>query len=291
MRRGHGVGAVIAVSLSLAAGAGVTGQAPVSDLDGILARVGEALERHYRRAQRVVSTEEVWVRAFTREMRAHGAPQRLEFEHRVEWRALEEGEVPVVTVYRDLRTVGGRAPTQADLDGCLTPEPSDEDPLSALLPARQGEFAFVLDGIERVDGRRVARIRYVPRVQGPAEITWEDGCVSLSLPGRSRGEAWVEVESGAVLRLDERLMRRFEFQEPRDRPRRYRGPLALERADSSIRYEPVMFDDPDETLMLPRTIESSWTMQGAGFLPRYVRSQEFTEHRRFVTDGRVVREP
>ena len=283
-------GLLVTTLLVLGAGGGVA-QEPVPGVDAILARVGARLERHYERARRIVSTEEVWVRSFTREMRAYGSPRWLEFEHRVEWAAEEAGGVPVVTVRRDLRSVDGRKPTQEDLEACLTPESIDEDPLSALLPARQGEFEFSLSGTESVSGRQVAQLAYVPLAAGPAEITWEDGCVSLSLPGRSRGEVWVDVATGDVLRLDERLMRRFEFREPQDRPRRHWGPLALERSESSTRYERVTFDDPEETFMLPRSIESSWTMQGTGFLPRYVRSQQFSDHRRFVSEGRILQTP
>jgi hypothetical protein len=264
------------------------GQEPRLDLETTLARVGARLERHYQRSQRIVSTENVWVRSFNRQMRPNGSPRRLEFEHRVEWSTVEDNGVPTVTVLRDLQSVNGREPTPRDKDACLTPLSVDEDPLSALLPVRQAEFEFSLGKLEVIDGRQVARLDYVPLEEGRAEITWDDDCVSLSLPGRSRGEAWVDVESGDVLRLDERLMRRFEFRAPEDRRRARSGQFALERSDSSIRYQPVTFEDPTETLMLPRSIESSWTLQGGGFLPRYVRSQQFSDHRRFVADGRVL---
>lgn len=266
------------------------GQTPALDLQTILVRVGAQLEQHFQRAQRIVSTEAVWVRSFTREMRATGSARELEFEHRVEWGVLDEGGVPTVTVHRELQSVDGRGPTQEDLDACLTPVSVDVDPLSALLPARQAEFTFTLDGLDEIDGRQVARLDYVPRAVGPEEITWEEDCVSLSLPGRSSGRAWVDVQSGDVLRLDERLMGRFEFYEPEDRPRERWEPIVLERSESSIRYQRVSFEDPAETLMLPRAIESSWTLLGTGFVPRYVRSQEYADHRRFVTEGRI-REP
>ncbi|HJN46675.1 MAG: hypothetical protein CL477_00005 [Acidobacteria bacterium] len=272
----------------LAISSDALGQEPAFDLEATLARVGARLERHYQRSQRIVSTEKVWVRSFSREMRPNGSPRRLEFEHRVEWNTFEDNGVPTVTVFRDLRSVNGREPTPRDADACLTPLSVDEDPLSALLPVRQEEFEFSLGKLEVIDGRRVARLDYVPLEEGLAEIIWDDDCVSLSLPGRSRGEAWIDVESGDVLRLDEHLIRRFEFRAPEDRRRVRSGQFALERSDSSIRYQPVTFDNPAETLMLPRSIESSWTLQGGGFLPRYVRSQQFSDHRRFVADGRVI---
>ena len=274
--------------LLLASAGAISGQEPVFDLEDTLARVGAQLERRYERSQRIVSTEMVWVRSFTRGMRSNGSPRRLEFERRVEWGASTDDDVPTVTVFRELRSVNGREPTQRDIDACLTPRAETEDPLSALLPVRQVEFEFSLADLDRIDGRRVARLSYVPVEEGLAEVTWDEECVSISLPGRSRGDVWVDVASGDVLRLDERLKGQFDFREPAERPLARPGWLALERDDVSIRYEPVSFEGPAETLMLPRSIERSWTIRGSGFVPRYYRRQEFTNHRRFVTGGRLV---
>ena len=283
--------AAVVGGLLLAVSGATLGQEPRFDLEATLARVGAQLERRYQRSQRIVSTEMVWVRSFTRDMRSNGSPRRLEFERRVEWGTSEADGVPTVTVFRELRSVNGREPQQRDLDACLMPLSETEDPLSALLPVRQVEFEFSLGELDWIDGRRVARLDYVPLEEGLAEVTWDEDCVSISLPGRSRGEAWVDVESGDVLRLDERLTRRFEFREPQDRPRARLGWIALERDDVSIRYERVTFENPAETLMLPRSIERSWTVWGSGFVPRYYRSQQFSNHRRFVTGGRIVGAP
>ncbi|HCE02135.1 MAG TPA: hypothetical protein DEQ98_02745 [Acidobacteria bacterium] len=62
----------------------------------------------------------------------------------------------------------------------------------------------------------------------------------------------------------------------------------MERSDLSIRYRAVAFENPTETLMLPDTIDRSWTIRGRGFVPRYFRTHEFSDHRRFVTSGRLL---
>ena len=176
--------AVIGGLLLMDSGAAL-GQAPIVDLEATLARVGAQLERRYQRSQRIVSTEMVWVRSFTRDMRPNGLVQRLEFERRVEWGTSEGDGVPTVTVFRELRSVNGREPQQRDADACLTPRAESEDPLSALLPVRQEEFEFSLAEPEWLDGRRVARLDYVPLAEGLSEVTWDDDCVSISLSGRS----------------------------------------------------------------------------------------------------------
>ena len=130
-----------------------------------------------------------------------------------------------------------------------------------------------------------------PAAEQPLKRYTTNGRVSISLPGRSRGEAWVDVESGDVLRLDEYLTRRFEFREPKDRPGARMGWIALERNDLSIRYHRVTFENPAETLLLPRSVERSWTLQGNGFVPRYFTSQQFSDHRRFLGAGRLIETP
>jgi len=269
-----------------------SGQERPFDLEATLARVGAQLERRYQQSLHIVSTEMVWVRSFGHDMRSNGSPRRLEFERRVEWGTSAENGLPTVTVFRELRSVNGREPQQDDLYACLMPQSETEDPLSVLLPMRQAEFTFSLRELERIDGRRVARLEYTPVEEGRAEVTWDEDCVSISLRGRSRGEIWVDVESGDVLRLDERLTRRFEFRhQPEGRRPAPPGWIALERDDVSIRYQRVTFENPAETVMLPRSIERGWTLRGSGFVPRYYRTQQFSNHRRFTTGGRLVEPP
>ena len=131
--------AAVIGGLVLAVSGATLAQEPPFDLEAILARVGAQLERRYQRSQRIVSTEMVWVRSFTHDMRSNGSPQRLECERRVEWGTSEEDGVPTVRVFRELRSVNGREPQQRDLDACLTPLSETEDPLSVLLPVTNSE--------------------------------------------------------------------------------------------------------------------------------------------------------
>jgi len=61
----------------------------------------------------------------------------------------------------------------------------------------------------------------------------------------------------------------------------------LERMDTSIRFKPVTFKDPDETLMLPASASSLHITHGAG-TPRLRTSVEYAGYRRFLTGARVV---
>ena len=273
--------------LLLASGA-VSAQAPVVDLEALLARVGGQLERYFQRSQSVVSTETVSVRSFDRAMQPRGRPRRLDYERHVEWDAAGADGVPSVLVVRELRSVNGRAPGSEDENACLAPEAEGDDPLSVLLPARQVEMHFRLGGVETVDGRPIAKLSFTPIDVQPGEVEWEGDCARIELEGWYGGDAWVDVGSGDVLRLDEHLTRQFEFREPPERPRGSMRWSRLERDDTSIRYERIAFEDPDETLMLPRSIDRNWSIEGGGFIPRYFRTQRFSNYRRFITGGRLV---
>ena len=278
---------LVLAGVALASGA-VSAQTPAVESEVLLARVGHQLERHFQRSQSILATETVSVRSFDRSMRSRGRPRRLVYERHVEWDATGADGLGSVRIARELQSVNGRQPGPDDENACLAPETEDDDPLSVLLPARQVGFDFRLNEVEIVDGRPVARLSFTPIDVPPGGVEWEGDCVTMELEGWYGGNAWVDVESGDVLRLDRHLTRQFEFREPAERPRASLRWNRLERDDSSIRYERIEFEDPDETLMLPRSIDHNWSIEGGGFIPRYFRTHRFSDYRRFVAEGRLV---
>ena len=63
--------------------------------------------------------------------------------------------------------------------------------------------------------------------------------------------------------------------------------MVIERAESSIRYKPVEFQDPEETLLLPASVDTL-TVIGGGSTQRVRITQRFSDYRRFLTDSRIV---
>ena len=63
--------------------------------------------------------------------------------------------------------------------------------------------------------------------------------------------------------------------------------MTIERADTSIRYRQVTFQDPEETLLVPSSIDTVTVIRNSG-APRVRKTQRFTDYRRFVTGGRIV---
>lgn len=263
---------------------------PSVDLAQTLARVGQRVEQWYARAQTVMSTETVWIQPLRADLTPVDFPRRLAFELRVRWDPGRTGPggLPVANVLREPVGRNGRSSREPKGADCMDPKSVSPEPLAMLLPARLAESEFSAAGTGRVDGRPALMLDYRGRAAGPPEITWTDACVSVTLPGRSRGRIWVDAANYDVLRMDDRLVGVFEFDVPREHVRRGAAPsMVIERAESSIRYKRVEFQDPQETLMLPAAIDTLTVIRG-GSTQRVRITQRFSDYRRFLTRGRIV---
>lgn len=283
MRKGWIAAAAVACAASPSA------QTP-NDLRGVLTRVGERVEEYYRRAQSVVCLETVRVQSLGRDLTPDDRGRVIRYELRISWEpAANANTPPEATVLRRLLTVDGRPPSPDAEPGCMDPRAVSPEPLAMMLSGNRDAYVFAWGGTAQVRDRRAVRLDYRSQTVGKAEITWRGECFAVSLPGRTRGRVWVDATTNEVLRLDESLTGTFDYQLPRQHTRPD-GPLRIEiqRADSSIRYRPIVFHDPDETVLLPATIESVQIVQGAG-TPRVRITQTFSNHRRFITGARIVR--
>jgi hypothetical protein len=151
-----------------------------------------------------------------------------------------------------------------------------------------GESEFSAAGSGRVDRRSALMIDFRGIAALPPSVKWTGECVSVSLPGRSRGRVWIDAATYDVLRIDDRLLGEFTLDVPPDQVRRGASPtMVIERAESSIRYRRVEFQEPRESVLLPASIETFTVIRGV--TTRRVRiTQRFSDHRRFLTDGRIV---
>jgi len=259
------------------------------DLATTLGNIGRRLEEWYTRAQTVVSKETVLIQPLRADLTPDAFPRRLAYELRVAWdpSALDQLGEPEISVLRQPIVTGRNRKPDRD-PGCMDPKPVSPEPLAMLRPSRLAESAFTLAGTTRVNGRSAIMIDYRGVVSKPPVISWTKECVTVSLDGRSRGRIWVDAATYDVLRIDDRLAARFEFDVPREYVRRGSSPsMVIERAETSIRYARVEFDQPPEWLMLPVSIDIVTVIRGAG-VQRVRITQRLSEHRRFVTEARLV---
>jgi hypothetical protein len=279
--------AIVVAALSASA-AGRQPGAPL-ELSERLANIGARVEEFYARARTVTSRERVRLHTLEPDLRSAGRARELVYELRVAWDPPLDGDAPAdATVLRQLLTVNGRPPRSKDEPQCMDPKSVAPDSLAMLLAHNRDDYEFKLAGTARTDGRASMMIDYKSVSKEPPSVSWKEDCATVSLPGRTRGRLWVDTQTDDVLRLDEHMVGMFEFATPRER-QRFGVPLSMviERADSSIRYRQVAFQEPDETLMLPRLIETTTVWRNAA-VNRVRMTQEFSDYRRFVTDGRIV---
>ena len=263
------------------------------DLPALLTQIGDRVEQYYARARSIACEETVRLQPLGIDLLPDGRRVRqLVYELRIAWDAPTDGaQPPEARVLRQIVSVDGRPARPEDEPGCMDPKPVSTEPLAMLLPSRRQDYAFSWAGTGRVGGRATVRLGYKSVSSRSAAITWKDECVSVELQGRSRGRVWVDPTTAQVLRLDEQLTGLFEFPVPKELVRRgSRLSLIIERADSSIRYRPVVFHDPDETVMLPDSVETLQVIRHAG-IPRLRTTQTFSNYKRFITDARIVNDP
>lgn len=283
---------ICAVLLTLLAREGSAGRADeaVPTLPDVLRSTGARLERWLSRAQTVISTEAVSIQPLGPDMAPDAPPRRLMFELRLAWDPERLGPFGVsdVAVLRQLLTVNGRPPRDTRNPGCMDPKSVSAEPLTILLPARLAESRFSLAGRTRVSGRAAVMVDYEGAGTRQPDILWTRDCVTVSLPGRSRGRVWLDADSYDVLRVDDRLTTRFEFDVPREYVRRGAAPsMIIERAESSIRYARVEFENPRETIMLPESVDTVTVIRGTG-TQRVRITHRLSNHRRFLTDSRLI---
>ncbi len=281
------LGAVSVVTLAF----GAQPRGGPEEVAALLTRIGDRVERYYARAQSIMCLETVRLQPMASGLRPEGRAREIVYDLRVTWDAAPSADAPPdASVMRQVRTVDGRPPRPGDEPGCTDPQAVASEPLAMLLPGRRQQYAFSWAGTGRVDRRATVMLDYKTLASPPAEITWRGECVIIST-GRVQGRIWIDAASDAVLRLDERLVRTVEVRVPRDLPRASGvGWLNLERADSSIRYRPITFQDPDETVVLPVSMETFSIIRGTA-IPGLRTTHVFTKYQRFLTDGRIVREP
>ena len=91
-----------------------------------------------------------------------------------------------------------------------------------------------------------------------------DDCFDWSGHLASRGRIWVDASTYDVVRVERGLRGPVDVKVPAQIQRRYSlaSWVVIVRDDVSIRYKTVSFNDPDEVLLLPESIDSLTVVRG-----------------------------
>ncbi|HET7696080.1 MAG TPA: hypothetical protein VFK57_10260 [Vicinamibacterales bacterium] len=266
-----------------------------ADVAALIARVGDRVAAYYRRAQQLICTEQSTVTPIRSDWGPDGFARMVESELRVEMEGADGDGLPAARVTRQIRRINGREPRERDArdrSGCTDPTPQSPEMLTFLLPGYREEYRFtaVRDGRERDRAALVIDFTSMQRASRPELIRDEyghDDCFDWKGPVAIRGRLWVDARTHDVLRLDRHLTGPTDIRVPEPLQRKYRFTpwLTLDRDDVTLRYKEVAFSDPDETLLLPESIEMVTVVRSG--LQSTRRTQVFSSYRRFLTGSRI----
>lgn len=288
-------GAIAALFVALAASLSADQTAPPIDVAGVLLRAGEKVTEFFARAQSIMCLERVSLQRLGMGYGADGPARRVESELRLSWEPSPDNPTPTeARTLRQVLRVNGSTPRKKDYQNCTTPEQQDseEQPLSLLLPSQREKYRFTYRSRETIDRREAIVIDYREIRKPTVDVSLvedNEDCISFDIEGGMRGRIWIDAETHDVLRLDRSLTGLIEIPLPRKVTRRAGATFSwtMERWDSSIRFKRVMFQDPEETLVLPVEASTLQVTRGAG-TPRLRTSTQYLSYRRFMTTGRVV---
>jgi hypothetical protein len=260
---------------------------PAAQAPSRLDRVTEYVERYYHRAQSLMVEETVTLSHLGADLSPAGFARRLVYDLRLDWDP-ERTEEPA-SVVRTLLTIGSRPPKPRTEPECLDPKGISPEPLAFLLADRRHRFTFREVGTARTGGRVAALIDYRSIAKDESTVTGTKECISIDMPSREQGRLWVDHETNAILRMEERIAGMTDVRVPRalQSPFGWGLSVSVERSDTTTRYRPVTFTDPDETLLLPESVESLSVIRANG-TQRLRMVKSYRNYRRFLTGSRLV---
>jgi hypothetical protein len=283
---------VLALTLSAMTPAGAQTQ---PNVEGLLVRVGERVAEFYKRAKNVICIETSTVQPVDSSNWPEGFVRTVESE--LQFEAGDGQTAGEVAMVRTIRKVNGRAPREKDKKdraGCTDPNPLSPESLAFLLPARRSEYQFRAAGVTKDRNRTALMIEFasVDRKSTPELIedpSGHDDCFDWSGHIASKGRVWVDPTSYDVLRVERGLEGPVDVKVPALIQRRYQlsNGVVIVRDEATSRYQTVAFSDPDEVLLLPESIESLTVVRGG--LQSTRRNQTFSDYKRFLTEGRILR--
>jgi hypothetical protein len=276
-------GAALPVALAaLAFAASSSGaSAQTGDLAVIVRGLAERTQQYYDRFISIICTETVDQQDLRFNLAPTGRPRTLVYELSVSRDPDGKGE-RVFRIDRTLQQVNGRPARRNQRPGCTDPKTGSPEPLAFLLAENQSRYRFTLAdaGPSWPGGTRA--IDFIESPPERVRIRWEGNCFEAE-GGGYEGRVWFDRENFDVLQIAVRLSKPFLV------PLRvgYVGAepaIRVERSETTIRFSRVQFQQPDETVLLPDSIDTLTVFRGA---PSLKTSQRLSGFRRFLTKSEI----
>lgn len=262
--------------------AGHTQVMPASDLAGTLAGLAARVQEYYDRISTIICVETVTQQELKFNLAPIGKPRVTVNELSVRRDPQEKGGKQF-RVDRTLQWVNGRRAGKHDEPGCTDPKTGTPEPLAFLLANNQHGYRFSrhLDASGGPSG--TAALDFMESPPERVKITWEGNCFEAD-GGGLEGRVWYDPETFDVRQIQARL------------PKPFLVPIAnsfgvappairVERYEMLLHFARVKFQQPDEEVLLPESIEVVTVFRG---VPSMKTTQVLSNFRRFLAES-VVR--
>ena len=268
-------------------------------LGPLLARLGARIQRYTDEITGLSWTETVRTEDLDGNLKPKGKPKEYVYEVIVTRRpSAQNPPETMLLVTRTLKTLDGKPQKESDLkrSRChdTNPRPTYRIPLDFLLPAEQNKYVFSLTGESDLRGQKTIVVSVA--LMNPGETPTfkiEDNCLRLTGSLPMEGRLWIDPKTEEIVQLS------WQLEEPVEGKAgagvSMKGPFIVFRPSRGLRYERnetttqfmrLDFQNPDQTLLVPRESEFLSLLRGAGH-PGFHSTTKYTEFKRFLTDVKV----
>ena len=248
---------------------------PPADLALILGRLADRTQQYYDRFISIICTETVQTQDLKFNLAPDGRPRTTVYELSVSRNPGGTAD-PEFRVERTLQSVNGRPARKNQRVECTDPKTGTPEPLGFLLASNQRRYQFtVADAGAGPPGTRA--IDFIETPPQRVRIKWEGNCFEAD-GGGQQGRIWFDPETHDVVQLEVRLSKPFAIPMP-DRFFGLQPAIRVEKSEMTLRFSRVEFQQPEEALMLPESIETLHVLRG---VPSLQIRQSLANYRRFL---------
>ena len=253
---------------------------PSPDLAAILQGLARRTQQYYDRFISIICTETVETQDLRFNLAPSGRPRITVYELSVSRDTSGTGEAEF-RVERVLQSVNGRAARKNQRPECTDPKTGTPEPLGFLLASHHPQYRFTIaDTGDGPHGTRALDFVQVPPER--VRIAWQGNCFEAE-GGGHEGRVWFDPQTYDVRQVQVRLSRPFQVPLP-DGVFGLRPAIRVEKSEMTLRFSHVEFQQPDEIVMLPASIETLHVLRG---VPSMRIRQTLTNYRRFLTKSEI----
>jgi len=254
-------------------------QHPV-DLSLILGGLAERTQQYYDRFISIICTETVHTQDLRFNLAPVGRPRTTVYELSVSRDSSGKSEAEF-RVERTLQSVNGRPARKNQSTECTDPKTGTPEPLGFLLASNQRRYRFTVP--DAGPGPRGARaLDFIETPPERVRIKWEGNCFEAD-GGGEQGRVWFDPDTYDVVQVDVRLSKPFLVPVP-DGFFGIRPAIRVEKSEVTLHFSRIEFQQPDEALMLPASIETLHVLRG---VPSIRIRQTLANYRRFLTKSEI----